>query len=212
MRAIIVSGVFAGCLLIGLDARADGIDMSPGAGLVYRSIQVPSNANVCVPLGRYCPTVGSIASDSTHVEGVGGLFGANFLKEGPLRVGTEFSIGGTTSGIDGTYGTDPVRVSSFLFVSAGFGVGLATSFDRFHFRVDGLAGIYYVKAGTSLRTVDGLPLDVMATTGYVEGRATVAYFVSPHVAIAALGGAGVNMLWHTGMTLTFYFDPNDKNR
>lgn len=188
------------------------IDPSFGAGLVYRSIAIPSNIDVCVPVGKYCPMVGSLASNSAHVDGFGALLRTNILKGGPLRLGTEVDLGGTTSGIDGTYAMSPVRISTFFFTNVAVSLGLAMSFDRVSLRAEALAGVSIMKADTSLRTDDGLPLGVMSTNAYAEGRGTVAYFVSPRIAVSAYGGAGWNQIWHAGFGVGFCFDPIDKNR
>jgi hypothetical protein len=213
MRAVPVLVVLA-CLSVSAEAyaRSSPFDASVTGGLVFRSITVPSNLDVCVSIGKYCPMVGSLDSKSAHVEGFGGLFRTNLLKEGPLRIGAEVTLGGTTSGVDGMYGTSVVRVDNFFFTTAGVGIGLATGFDRVRLGVDGFVGVSIVKAGTSLRTLDGLPLSVMSTNGYLEARGTISYFISPHVAVAAFGGVGLNQIWHTGLSLSVYFDANDKNR
>ena len=186
------------------------IDASFGAGFIYRTMNIPPNIDVCIPIGKHCPTVGSLESNGREVGSYGGLFHANFLKMGPLRIGTDLTLGGTNGGIEGAYGNDSVQIDTFFYGTFALSVGLAANVGPVRFALDGNAGFYSLYATTSLRSVDGLPLSLTSVNGMAELRGSVSYFVTPHVSISGFGGAGVNQIWHAGFAISYSFDALDR--
>jgi hypothetical protein len=178
-------------------------------GFVFRAIPLPNDLGVCAQLGKHCDMVGALQSRGSVMSTYAGMLDITGVGWGPLRFGAEVGIGGTGAGTLGSYGGTPVRIDSFLFVSAALDAGIVFGWNRFAFRADGVAGVSSLSADLGLKTLDGRSLSAEYTYPQIEGRATLMYFVTPWMSIGGMGGYGVGDVWHAGFLVRLHLQPFD---